>query len=105
MKITSQLLQLFEMNVKHVSNSLDAIYNKYRIRNRLEEDKMTGTALVLNEENLVVLENIEKSVYEELQGRTGTNNCICSVNNSVVHLGKVSSVLWSEDEIDWEYGY
>ncbi|MDC2864902.1 MULTISPECIES: hypothetical protein [unclassified Bacillus (in: firmicutes)] len=66
---------------------------------------MTGTALVLNEENLVVLENVEKSVYEELQERTGTNDCTCSINNSVVHLGKVSSVLWSEDEIDWEYGY
>lgn len=66
---------------------------------------MTGTALVLNEENLVVLENVEKSVYNELQEQTGTNNCACSINNSVIHLGKVSSVLWSEDEIDWEYGY
>lgn len=28
---------------------------------------MAGTTLVLKEENLVVLENVEKSVYEELQ--------------------------------------
>ncbi|MFX3624076.1 MAG: hypothetical protein ACE3JP_08550 [Ectobacillus sp.] len=58
---------------------------------------MTGTALVLvNEENLMVLENVEKSVFEELQEHTG---------EEVVHFGKVSSVRWSEEEIDWEYGY
>lgn len=28
---------------------------------------MASTTLVLKEENLVVLENVEKSVYEELQ--------------------------------------
>lgn len=66
---------------------------------------MTGTTLVLNEEHLVVLENVEKSVYEQLQEHTGESNCTCSINNSVIHLGKVSSVLWNEDEIDWEYGY
>ena len=32
---------------------------------------MAGTTLVLKEENLVVLENVEKSVYEELQHKTG----------------------------------
>jgi len=31
---------------------------------------MAGTTLVLKEENLVVLENVEKSVYEELQHKT-----------------------------------
>ncbi|MDM5235709.1 hypothetical protein COE30_27090 [Bacillus cereus] len=66
---------------------------------------MTGTTLVLKEENLVVLENVEKSVYEELQHKAGEENCTCAVNESVVQLGKVSSVLWNEDEIDWEYGY
>ncbi|OON65042.1 hypothetical protein BU230_14020 [Klebsiella pneumoniae] len=66
---------------------------------------MAGTTLVFKEENLVVLENVEKSVYEELQHKTGEANCTCAVNESVVHLGKVSSVLWNEDEIDWEYGY
>ncbi|MDR4983334.1 hypothetical protein CN491_12060 [Bacillus cereus] len=66
---------------------------------------MAGTTLVLKEENLVVLENVEKSVYEELQHKAGEENCTCAVNESVVQLGKVSSVLWNEDEIDWEYGY
>ncbi|MBO1624765.1 hypothetical protein COE15_03445 [Bacillus cereus] len=66
---------------------------------------MAGTTLVLKEENLVVLENVEKSVYEELQDKAGEENCTCAVNESVVYLGKVSSVLWNEDEIDWEYGY
>ena len=49
---------------------------------------MAGTTLVLKEENLVVLENVEKSVYEELQHKTGEENCTCAVNESVVHLGK-----------------
>lgn len=66
---------------------------------------MIGTTLVLNEEQLVVLENVERSVYEQLHEYTGETNCTCSINNSVIHLGKVSSVLWNEDEIDWEYGY
>ncbi|PEC21267.1 hypothetical protein [Bacillus cereus] len=66
---------------------------------------MAGTTLVLKEENLVVLENVEKSVYEELQHKAGEENCTCAVNESVIQLGKVSSVLWNEDEIDWEYGY
>ncbi|MDM5189718.1 hypothetical protein QUF99_21080 [Bacillus sp. DX4.1] len=66
---------------------------------------MAGTTLVLNEENLVVLENVDKSVYEELQEQTGEEHCTCAVDASVVHLGKVSSVLWNEDEIDWAYGY
>ena len=38
---------------------------------------MAGTTLVLKEENLVVLENVEKSVYEELQhkGRRKLHMC------------------------------
>ena len=38
---------------------------------------MAGTTLVLKEENLVVLENVEKSVYEELQHKAGEENCTC----------------------------
>ena len=35
---------------------------------------MAGTTLVLKEENLVVLENVEKSVYEELLLFTAWSN-------------------------------
>ncbi|WP_169729563.1 hypothetical protein [Ectobacillus panaciterrae] len=56
---------------------------------------MTGTALVLvNEEVFMVLENIDKAACEELYNR-----------EKMVHFGKSCSILWSEEEIDWEYGY
>lgn len=41
---------------------------------------MVGIMFVLKEENLVVLENVEKLVYEELQYKVGDENCICVVN-------------------------
>ncbi|KXI91939.1 hypothetical protein ACS46_10715 [Bacillus cereus] len=66
---------------------------------------MAGTTLVFKKEKFVVLEKVEKKVYEEVQHKKGEEKCTCAVNESVVHLGKVSSVLWNEDEIDWEYGY
>jgi hypothetical protein len=39
---------------------------------------LPSTTLVLKEENLVVLENVEKSVYEELQHKAGEENCAIS---------------------------
>ncbi|MFD3447943.1 hypothetical protein ACFDTO_25460 [Microbacteriaceae bacterium 4G12] len=63
----------------------------------MEEKEMTGTALVVvNDDSLLVLENVDRKRYEELQGQAGVE---------VDHFGRVSSVIWNEQEIDWEYGY
>jgi hypothetical protein len=65
-----------------------------------------GTAILISEtERLMVLEKVEKSVFEELQEQAGNEDCTCSINETVVHFGKVSPVLWSENDIDWDYGY
>jgi hypothetical protein len=70
---------------------------KWVKENDWRKRKMTGTALVLvNKEDFIVLENVDKQVYKELHEHTG---------EEVVHFGKISSILWSEEDIDWEYGY
>lgn len=56
---------------------------------------MTGTALVINEENKVtIFEGILEKNVAELKDEKMTNN-----KNPEV------SVIFHEDVIDWEYGY
>lgn len=67
---------------------------------------MKGTAILFQEDNeVMVLEDVDRSVYEEIKKQVGCKECFCEINNKQVSLGKVSPIIWHEDEIDWDYGY
>lgn len=67
---------------------------------------MKGTALLMNKDQTVtILENVEHSVYEELSNEEKLTNPHCTINNKEVTFDPISTVVWHEDVIDWEYGY
>lgn len=67
---------------------------------------MKGSAILYNKEQcVIILENIDKSLYEELKKQCGCKKCSCLLEKLEVDFGSVTPILWHEDEIDWEYGY
>ncbi|WP_102347133.1 hypothetical protein [Bacillus sp. Marseille-P3661] len=67
---------------------------------------MAGTAVLYrNEQDVLVLEDVEKEQYEEIKKQCNCKECNCVVNNKKVNLGKVNIIGFKEDQIDWDYGY
>jgi hypothetical protein len=66
---------------------------------------MRGTAILFQEQNVMFIEDIEHTVFEEMKEQCGCEHCNCKLQHKTVDFGSVSPVFWREDEIDWEYGY
>ncbi len=67
---------------------------------------MKGTAILYQkDQSVTILENVERTVYEEIKLQCGCKHCTCKVENRLVDFGAVSPVFWHEEEIDWDYGY
>jgi hypothetical protein len=67
---------------------------------------MKGTAILYQKDlSVKVIENLDHTVFNEIQEQCGCEHCTCKVNNKVVDFGSVSPVFWHEEEIDWDYGY
>lgn len=67
---------------------------------------MKGTAILFqHDHNVTILEDVEKTTFEEIKEQCGCDHCTCSMENKKVDFGHVSPVLWHEDEVDWDYGY
>jgi hypothetical protein len=67
---------------------------------------MKGTAILFKEDQKVTfIEDIDHSVFEELEEQTGSKQCRCKLKDKVIDFGSVSPVYWHENEVDWEYGY
>lgn len=67
---------------------------------------MTGTAVLYRENaDILFLEGIEKTTYEEICKQSGSENCNCKVEDKTIELGKVKPLGFKLDTVDWEYGY
>ncbi|WLR52008.1 hypothetical protein LC040_03595 [Bacillus tianshenii] len=67
---------------------------------------MTGTAVLYREnEEIMFLEGIEKSTYEEICKQSGSEKCKCQLEDKTLDLGKVKPLGFKLDTVDWEYGY
>lgn len=67
---------------------------------------MKGTAILYQKDlSVTIIEDIDRSVFEEIKEQSGDDNCSCMVEDKIVDLGSVSPVYWHEDEVDWDYGY
>lgn len=67
---------------------------------------MKGTAILYQKDlSVKIIENVEHSVFDELQEQCGCEQCSCKLDNKIVNFGPVSPVFWHEEEIDWDYGY
>lgn len=67
---------------------------------------MKGTALLIKEDQtVIVLENVDHSVYEELSNEEDLAHPHCTIGDKEVKFDPISTVVWHEDTIDWEYGY
>lgn len=67
---------------------------------------MKGTAILFQKNKKVtIIENVDRSVFDEIKDQCGCDHCSCKVESKVVDFGQVSPVLWHENEVDWEYGY
>ncbi|MGM7685110.1 hypothetical protein ACSVDA_23675 [Cytobacillus sp. Hm23] len=67
---------------------------------------MKGTAILFKETRPVtILEDVDKSLYNEIKKQCGCQQCNCSIDNKNVEFGQVSPVMWHEEEVDWDYGY
>lgn len=67
---------------------------------------MKGTAILYQQdERVIFLEDIEKKQFEEMKKQRDSEHCYCHLENKKIDYGKVSPIIWCDDEIDWEYGY
>ncbi|MBA4538824.1 hypothetical protein H1Z61_17265 [Bacillus aquiflavi] len=67
---------------------------------------MKGTAVLFQDDQTVTfLENVDRSVFEEIKKQCGCENCNCKIENKTVEFGSISPVFWCQDEVDWDYGY
>ncbi len=67
---------------------------------------MKGSAILFQDnQKVTIIENVNRSVFEELQAHEGCEHCHCKLENKMIDFGSVSPVLWKENEIDWDYGY
>lgn len=67
---------------------------------------MKGTAILFQDDQTVTfLEDVDRSVFEEIKEQCGCKSCNCKLENKIVDFGTVSPVFWHEDDVDWEYGY
>lgn len=58
---------------------------------------MTGTAILyMQDERMIILRNIEKTVMEEIQSQCGCDRCICHVDNQKVDYGSVKHAIWMD---------
>lgn len=58
---------------------------------------MTGTAvLYLQDDRITILRNIEKTVMEEIQAQSGSDQCICHVDEKEVDYGSVKHAIWMD---------
>lgn len=56
-----------------------------------------GTAVLYKENNrIVILRNIEKTLLEKIKSQCGLDSCICRIDEKVVNYGKVSHVIWMD---------
>lgn len=67
---------------------------------------MKGTAILYKkDQSLTIIEDIDRSLFNDIQEQCGYDYCSCKLENKIVDFGPVSPVLWHEEEIDWDYGY
>jgi hypothetical protein len=66
---------------------------------------MKGTAILFQEESITFIEDVERSVFDEIKEQCGCDHCTCNIENKIINFGSVSPVFWCEDDIDWDYGY
>ena len=67
---------------------------------------MKGTAILFQKnQKVTIIENVDRSVFEEMKEQCECGHCSCKLESKVVDFGEVSPVLWHENEVDWEYGY
>lgn len=61
--------------------------------------------LIKEDHSVTILEDIEYEVYEKLASQSDSKNIHCTINKKEVHFSHISSIVWSENKIDWDYGY
>lgn len=66
---------------------------------------MCGTAILFKDQDVTIIENIGKDIFNDLKQQCGCSHCTCKLENKIVDFGHVSPVYWHEDDIDWDYGY
>ncbi len=67
---------------------------------------MKGTAILFQEnQKVTIIEDIDRSVFEEMKAHCGCENCNCKLENKIVDFGSESPVFWHENDVDWDYGY
>ncbi|TXL66476.1 hypothetical protein FHP05_03575 [Cerasibacillus terrae] len=67
---------------------------------------MKGTAILLNEDQTVTcLEDVDHSLYMEMKQQEGCAQFECTIDNKEINFVNVESVLWCDDQVDWDYGY
>lgn len=66
---------------------------------------MKGTAILFQEQAVTFIENVDRTVFEEIKLQCGCEHCNCQLENKIIDFGAVSPAFWHEDEVDWDYGY
>ena len=66
---------------------------------------MKGTAILYQEQNVMFIEDVDYTVFEEIKDQCGCEDCTCKPRNKMINFGAVSPVFWHENEVDWDYGY
>ena len=59
---------------------------------------MKGSVILFHDNNeMTILENVDKSVYQEIQKQAGTDQCVVMLDNHTVDFGCVAApVYWRE---------
>jgi hypothetical protein len=66
---------------------------------------MKGTAILFQEQNVMFIEDVDYTVFEEIKKQCGCEDCTCRLQNKLVNFGSVAPIFWHENDVDWDYGY
>lgn len=66
---------------------------------------MRGTAILFQEQSITFIEDIDRTLFDEIKQQCGCEHCNCNIEKKLIDFGTVSPVFWHEDEVDWDYGY
>ncbi|MEW9671474.1 hypothetical protein [Ammoniphilus sp. 3BR4] len=57
---------------------------------------MTAAVLYKENQEMVILRNVDKSVLEQIKAQCGNDRCICKIDDKEVDYGAVSHVIWMD---------
>ncbi|HWO96204.1 MAG TPA: hypothetical protein VNM45_07710 [Bacillus sp. (in: firmicutes)] len=70
-------------------------FNKAKIKEGAQ--KMKGSVILFRNNEMTILENVDKSVFDSIQRQAGMEHCIVLLNNRKVDFGHVAApVYWRE---------